>query len=627
MRKWILSGSGALDLLDDPELFAIWYRFLDQVAVDLARNPPNDGMLLSALVELRRISDLHTLSPMWTVTSEVDDDYIIQEGKYATAPPDIDSVSPEDLVDHLDSIAAAVMSLVTTGDLLAVCDMLEVQLLDRALFLPKEPNPSPEEVVPETMFTVLRNVAPSPSVSVFCHHDHLHKSFPSGIRLLLRMHATFRAWATHKLAAPGIGLRKREARIDLLLRAIEICRSRSPAARESDQSIPDTPTAPSFIEVALLAAIWSPESRAFSRAWANVASSRGIYPDSIRSLLVVPQVSSLPATGYVVDGGWLFEQLLGILSLPDTLVRREHLLVHFDKRRCVRVAYLEIIVSLIYLLIRRYLYAFAGAFTRSTSHPTSIYNMQITRLNNLLKDTRRHEATFQAAKDEAQREGSYASPSYGARRQTRPFQTLVTAQIEKNRKDRMYSDRLSKERKHEQRVERRQLDISRATNPPKQSGLNGKHQRGKKSMSSMSLFFRAVRPLSTAWASDRNFSRQRTASELDFPTTGKPSLVLSLNDAHASSVESDDRPYMFQILTEDGGRWLLQATTSAELDTWLQTISAASRKRSTYIPHALKPVPSEPVSVTPSRQGAGKIAQRGTLIGLKPIGHSVWCAP
>jgi hypothetical protein len=238
-------------------------------------------------------------------------------------------------------------------------------------------------------------------------------------------------------------------------------------------------------------------------------------------------------------------------------------------------------------------------------------------MNNMLSDARCHEVTLQAAKDEAQREGLHVSPLYGARRHARPFQILVAAQMEKNRKDRLYNDRLSKERKQEQqKVERRQQGINRAMNPTKQGGVHGKHHRSKKSMSSMSLFFRAVRPSSTAWASDRNLNRQRTESELDFPATGKPSLVLSLNDAQAIYMEAEDRPYMFQILTEDGGRWLLQASTSAELDAWLQAISVASRKRSTYIPHALKPVHSEPVSLTSSGQGAGKLAQRGTFTGV-----------
>lgn len=618
MRQWILSGSGGVDLLDDPELFTMWYSFLDRVDGDLARNPPADAMLPPALMDLRRISELYTASPVWIVAEEdADRNSRTQTEKHGTAPPDIDRVSPEDLVENLDGIAEAVMSLVTTGDLLAVCDTLEVQLFDRALLLSKELLPSPEEVVPETMFTLLRNLEPSPCVTTFCDHDQLHKSFPSSIRLLLRMHATFRAWATQKLAAPGIGLRKREARIDLLLGAIEVCRRRSHAMRDEDRTIFDAPTVPSFVEVALLAAIWSPESRVFSRAWANVASKRGTQADSIQSLFTVPRVPP-SHTKCVVDGGWLFEQLLGILSLPNTLFQREHILVHFDKRRCGEVFHFgHRYVLDFFIFVNRYLCALARTFTRPSSHPTSNCDLQITRMSNMLSDVRCHEVTLQAAKDEAQREGLHASPLYGARRHSRPFQTLVAAQMEKNRKDRLYNDRLSKERKQEQqKVERRQQGINRAMNPTKQYGLNGKHQRGKKSMSSISLFFRAVRPLSTAWASDRNFSRQRTASELDFPATGKPSLVLSLNDAQAISLEEEDRPFMFQILTEDGGRWLLQASTVAELDSWLQAISVASRKRSTYIPHALKSVHSEPLSLTSSGQGAGKLSQRAPFTNI-----------
>ena len=81
------------------------------------------------------------------------------------------------------------------------------------------------------------------------------------------------------------------------------------------------------------------ESRAFSRAWANVASQKGAYPDSVQSLLTCSPVFPPQSKKYVVDGGWLFEQLLGILSLPDTAVRRDHILVHFDKRRYVEEVY------------------------------------------------------------------------------------------------------------------------------------------------------------------------------------------------------------------------------------------------------------------------------------------------
>lgn len=237
--------------------------------------------------------------------------------------------------------------------------------------------------------------------------------------------------------------------------------------------------------------------------------------------------------------------------------------------------------------------------------PITDYDDDIARLNNMMAECRNIEVSVQAAKDEAQRETLYTPPSYGTRRVLRPFQALVGAQTEKNRRDRSYRDRLAKERKLEQQKhDRREQDLDRAMNPIKPA-IGGKHQRSKRSMSSMSLFFRAVRPLSTAWGSERTPTRHRTASELDFPISGKPSLVLSLNDAQATVIESDERPCLFQLFTEDGGRWLIQATTLPELELWIQAISVASRKRSTYIPHAIKPAHPDPVSLPTFSSGAG----------------------
>lgn len=216
-------------------------------------------------------------------------------------------------------------------------------------------------------------------------------------------------------------------------------------------------------------------------------------------------------------------------------------------------------------------------------------------MNNMISECRNIEGLFQEAKDEAQREAFHPSPSYNSRRPSRPFQLLVTAQGEKNRRDRSYRDRLSREQKHEQQKhDRREQDLDRAMQPAKTT-VGGKHQRGKRSMASVSLFFRAVRPISTAWGSERTPSRARTASELDFPVSGKPSLVLSLNEARATAFESEDRPYLFQLSTEDGGRWILQATSSTELDSWTRAIDTASRKRSTYLPQTAKLLQPDPI--------------------------------
>jgi len=99
--------------------------------------------------------------------------------------------------------------------------------------------------------------------------------------------------------------------------------------------------------------------------------------------------------------------------------------------------------------------------------------------------------------------------------------------------------------------------------------------------------FRVVRPISTAFISDRaNVQadvKRRRFSELDFQPIGKPSLVLSLTGATSSIFHNEERPYTFGLTTEDGGKWLFQTTSHIELVRWTDAISAASKKRLTYI--------------------------------------------
>ena len=75
----------------------------------------------------------------------------------------------------------------------------------------------------------------------------------------------------------------------------------------------------------------------------------------------------------------------------------------------------------------------------------------------------------------------------------KPFQLLVAQQQEKNRRDRLWRDRLSKEKRQEQqRHDRREEQLNRAMNQRRQNPVMPKQHRNKKSMSS--AFFQLMRP-------------------------------------------------------------------------------------------------------------------------------------
>jgi GTPase-activating protein BEM2 len=173
----------------------------------------------------------------------------------------------------------------------------------------------------------------------------------------------------------------------------------------------------------------------------------------------------------------------------------------------------------------------------------------------------------------------------------RPFGRLVLAQHEKNRRDRALRDRLLKEKKAEQyRTERREHQLDRAMHVKARPNASGRGQhRTKKSTSSAFAFLQFMRPISTAFSSDSVTSNppKRTAEELDFVPSGKPSLVLTVADAKMLKFINNERPYTFQVDTEDGGHYLFQATSQKEMAKWMSSVGhvsqVAAKRRLTWI--------------------------------------------
>ena len=93
----------------------------------------------------------------------------------------------------------------------------------------------------------------------------------------------------------------------------------------------------SFAEHVLTAAILAPESRAYARAWANVAAARGVGLDNLAGMLVrdVDEIGGGGEGSLTTDVGWLLERVLEVLSLPDMFeaVTETGRVINFDKRR------------------------------------------------------------------------------------------------------------------------------------------------------------------------------------------------------------------------------------------------------------------------------------------------------
>lgn len=255
------------------------------------------------------------------------------------------------------------------------------------------------------------------------------------------------------------------------------------------------------------------------------------------------------------------------------------------------------------------------------------------RLNNIEKDVADSVFDLRVIREDAQREalagGQVALQSN--KRMPRPFQKLVIAQQEKLKRDRYWREKLSREKRHEQqKLERREEDLNRAMEMRRTGGVAHKQHRSKRSMSA---FFRVIRPISTAFTSESVVpGPKKSAAELDFNPTQKPAMVLSLVDARVFAFINNERSFTFQLDTDDGGHYLLQATSRAEMTQWINTIQDTARsyaqRRLTYLGDAPKPELGDHFHVRPptaSHDPTAGASYSSALSKVCSYSYSIWC--
>lgn len=222
-------------------------------------------------------------------------------------------------------------------------DLLETQTADRTgWYLTREPSSAVDEVEIQSLYTFLMDIEPS-SLAGEYSGENLYRLLPPGIRSLIRAYNILRQWAVSALARLGLGLKTRQARMELFLQAIEICRLRSVDLQTMslDSNLAEWPCVRSFAEAVLVSAVVSPESRAYGRAWQVVANVRNASVESLVSLLGTFRSAHVSCKEKLtVDPAWLLERILEILTLNDVLDSPMESetpvnLVNFDKRRSV----------------------------------------------------------------------------------------------------------------------------------------------------------------------------------------------------------------------------------------------------------------------------------------------------
>ncbi|KAG0703340.1 hypothetical protein DFH29DRAFT_1079014 [Suillus ampliporus] len=609
IKDWITSGGGAQDCLDDVQLFEGVQSFLesplDRSSFDASAADDNGvGQAWDALDSTRQTTltafTAHTRRPPSIVLPNARPlNSTPRVRSFGNQSPDLDEISADELVENLNAMGGAAFSNISEEDLFITADLLEVQSADRTGWFSAREVPSTDDIDIQSMYSHLMDVQSSSLISELSQ-DTIYRLLPPSIRSCIRAFNILRKWTISKLVAPKLGIRVRQARMDLFLRAIEIARLRSMNASSASLGCGDRPCVRSFVEAVLSSAVISSESRMHHRPWQNIANIRGVQCDSLVGLLARPAV---PRKSYgdplALDISWILERILELVSIPNVVTtsgENGQCIINLDKRR-----------HLCNLILN------TPSLASKRSRPREeVDRKDFERLNNIEREMNLISLDHRSIRDEAQREALQAqgNGSASARKTARPFQRLVAVQQEKYKRDKYLHDRLSKDKKQEQlRNERRDDQINKAMRSRKPMTQVQKQHRMKKSYSS--AFFQLMRPISSAFTDSMHATAlKRSPAELDFSPSGKPSLVLSVVDARVAQFINNERSFTFQLDTEDGGHYLLQAISKQEMIRWIEQINRvaklAAKRRLTYLGNSPKPQLADHIHDHPSATTASR---------------------
>lgn len=365
IKDWITSGGGAQDCLDDVQLFEAVRSFLDspldRSSFDALTTVESEvGQAWDALDSARQMTHAvfttQTQRPPSACLANANARPLKSTSRarsFGNQPPDLDAISPDELVENLNAMGSAALSNISEEvgsplpnfqlgysfsfqDLFITADLLEIQSADRTGWFSTREVPSTDDIDIQSMYSHMTDVQPSSLISELSQ-DTIYRLLPPSIRSCIRAFNILRKWTISKLVSPKLGIRLRQSRMDLFLRAIEIARLRSMNAGSTSLGCVDRPCVRSFVEAVLTSAIISSESRMHHRPWQNIANSRGVQCDSLVGLLSRP---AMPKKSYgdvlAVDVSWILERILELVSIPNVVMtsdENDQCIINLDKRR------------------------------------------------------------------------------------------------------------------------------------------------------------------------------------------------------------------------------------------------------------------------------------------------------
>ncbi|KAF9551462.1 hypothetical protein EC957_008131 [Mortierella hygrophila] len=579
-------------------------------------------------------------------------------------PPSIeptmeDSWTAGHILRQLNTAAMAHFLSIRNQEWFVLFEILESQSADPlGWYLPRTGSSVTEDdiVITEihnTLYSIRRNGA----FGTHWNGERLINSLPMCLQSLCKLHHIIRCWVNAQVASPGIAFDVRVGRIRtfldvvlqsrvLMARFVQDPKKAPTTGRRSGSDKPSSPLSPSspfvgipsFIEAAIASALVSPESRAYTRAWLEVAAGQRSAVETLEEILAVRRGQEKPtipldfdtsAEEIVPEIGWLIERMLETCCYLRDMSYESPLLVNFDKR--------QYIYDLVKIYTRRQ-ELLKDANKASTplsswlgmsSGPGSVPSIKAVReaAQKELNQQRSGSTSQLTAAAAGQPGAAGAAPPRASSKPVRIFSRLVATQHEKFKRDQKEFERLDRQIKDTQgRIQKAQQEQAKTLE--KQIKLEQSRSRVKNQLLKSTLM-RAMRPISLAitnsWSTATTTVSNATAlgsaisgkvmggnsannnsqeeafggggSESQVGGGGtfqsqprivsvagslnaggiKPALVISLiNSTCSVAYTYTKRDHVFKIVTEEGGQFLLQALDYDDMLQWIKTMNDAA---------------------------------------------------